>query len=173
MEELESRPSNMACHNLLKYNPLPQGTNQLLGCNLNHCIQSSTVTDTTKDTLDWLNKVIQRRWAFLEKSPEERKHIKKLYIASEYKFSKASPEIEEVLLNFQNAVQSEQLQTHQRRKPRRNITMRKWNLIQFLCRNDKYIIVHGENNLGPCIIEHVYYIYKGCLEPLSDTRNYK
>ena len=109
MEELESRPSNMACHNLLKYNPLPQGTNQLLGCGLNHCNQSSTATDTIKYTFDRFNEVIRKRWAFLETPPEEREHIKKLYIASEYKFSRASPEIMESLLNFQNAVQSEQL----------------------------------------------------------------
>ena len=32
---------------------------------------------------------------------------------------------------------------------------------------------HGEKDLGPCIIDHVYYIYKGCLEHLSSTRNYK
>ena len=61
----------------------------------------------------------------------------------------------------------------QRRKPNRNLSVGKWNLIQFFRKNDNYIVVHADKNLGPCIIDRDYYIHKGCLEHLGNENNYK
>ena len=51
--------------------------------------------------------------------------------------------------------------------------MREWNLIEFLCRNDKFIVDHGDKSLGTCIVDREVYIYKGCLDHLGSTTNYK
>ena len=47
------------------------------------------------------------------------------------------------------------------------------NLIQFLVDNNEYIVVQGDKNLGPCILERVYYIYKAFEEHLGNERNYR
>ena len=45
--------------------------------------------------------------------------------------------------------------------------------MQHLKNNDIYIVVHGDKNLGPCILERNFYIFKGFAEHLGNTRNYK
>ena len=40
-------------------------------------------------------------------------------------------------------------------------------------RNNTYIAVHTNKNLGTCIIDRTLYIHKGCLEHLSNENNYK
>ena len=40
----------MACHNLLRLNHIPRGTNMLLGLGLNYCIKHDTFTKTTEHT---------------------------------------------------------------------------------------------------------------------------
>ena len=58
-------------------------------------------------------------------------------------------------------------------KPVRNITSGQWDLIQFLRRNDLYIVVEGDKNLGPCILDQITYIKRGCLEHIGNSTNYK
>ena len=45
--------------------------------------------------------------------------------------------------------------------------------MQYLKDNDLFIVVHGDKNLGPCILERNFYIYRGFAEHLGNTRNYK
>ena len=47
------------------------------------------------------------------------------------------------------------------------------NLIEHLKNNNIYIVVHGDKNLGPCILERSFYIYKGFAEHLGNETNYK
>ena len=173
VEEFVARPRNMACHNLLIKNKLPAGTNSLLGYNLNYCIQSSTATKTTKNTFIRLTEDIRRKYAFKDSPPLDEDYIPKLYIKSEYKFDHASKEIEEALCNFRRSVEEEQLQCQRRRKPQRNISHRRWELLQFLRKNDNYIVIHADKNLGPCILDRTLYINRGCLEHLANETNYQ
>ena len=168
-----SRMGNMACHNLLQLNSLPVGTNTLLGLNLNYCIKPSTTTKTTTKTFERLTEDIRRIYAFSQSPPDDDEYIPKLYIKSDWRFKSASREIEQALTNFRIAVQSEQLQLNQRCKPIRNLSYGKWNLIQSFRWNDHYIIVHGDKNLGPCILDRKIYIHKGCLEHLGNSVNYQ
>jgi hypothetical protein len=173
MAEYLARPRNMACHNLLEKESLPVGTNLLLGLGLNYCIESSTATQTTTKTFDRLNNDIRRIHAFKLKPPEDSGYIPSLYIKSGYEFDDATDDIEEALAGFKQAVQAKQLQYSRQRKQRRNITAGRWNLLQYLRRNDIYIVIHGDKNLGPCILGRHLYIYRGCLEHLGNRRNYK
>ena len=47
------------------------------------------------------------------------------------------------------------------------------NLMEYLKNNNIYIVVHSDKNLGPCILERLFYIYKGFAEHLGNTTNYK
>ena len=47
------------------------------------------------------------------------------------------------------------------------------NLMEHLKNNNIYIVVHGDKNLGPCILERSFYIYKGFAEHLGNETNYK
>ena len=168
-----SRMGNMACHNLLQSNPLPVGTNTLLGLNLNYCIKPSTTTKTTTKTFDRMTEDIRRIYAFSQSPPDDSDYIPKLYIKSDYVFKPASREIEKAIVNLKNAIKSEQLQINQRRKPTPNLSYGKWNLINKFRWNDNYIVVHGDKNLGPCILDRANYIYKGCLEHLGNDTTYQ
>ena len=46
-------------------------------------------------------------------------------------------------------------------------------LMQFLKDNDIYIVIQGDKNLGPCIMERELYIYKAFEEHLGNESNYK
>ena len=164
---------NMACHNLLQINQLPVGTNTLLGLNLNYCIKSSTTTKTTAKTFERMTEDVRRIYAFSQSPPDDADYIPTLYIKSDYRFKPASIEIEKALFNFRTAIKSEQLQLNKRRKPTRNLSFGKWNLIQKFRWNDDYIIVPGDKNLGPCILDRKIYINKGCLEHLGNETNYQ
>ena len=172
LTDYTSRPRNMACHNLLRTNKLPAGTNSLLGLGLNFCIESATATKTTEKTFDRLTKDIRRHYAFSKSPPEEQDYIPSLYIKSDYEFPPASPNIEKALLALQQAIQAKQLRHQQRQKQRRNITVGKWTLMQWLRKNDNYIVVQGDKNLGPCIIDREVYISRGINEHLGNKRNY-
>ena len=167
------RMGNMTCHNLLQLNKLPVGTNTLLGLNLNYCIKSSTTTKTTAETFERMTEDVRRIYAFSQSPPNDADYIPKLYIKSEWRFKSASREIKEALFNFQNAIKSEQLLLNQRRKPTRNLSYGKWNLIQKFRWNDDYIIIYGDKNLGPCILDRKIYINKGCMEHLGNETNYQ
>ena len=74
---------------------------------------------------------------------------------------------------FECAILEEQLLCQQWRKPIRNISVRQWELIQFLRRNDLYIVVEGDKNLGPCILDRAIYVERGCSEHLGNSTNYR
>jgi hypothetical protein len=167
-----SRLGNMACHNLLKFSPMPPGTSKLLGLGLNYCIKAPTTRMTTEHTFSRMIDDVRRIYK-LRGAPQEQGFIKELYIKSEYSFDPVSDEIEAACRNFQEAVQREQLQLSRRRQPRCNLTQRQWNLINFFKDNDKFIIVQGDKNLGPCILDRKYYIYRGIQEHLGNETNYR
>ena len=171
--EWSARPRNMACHNLLLHNKIPAGTTQLLGLGLNFCIKSPTTTETTHKTFDRLTEDVRRIYALRDVEKDDTNYIPQLYIKSDYRFQPASTELESALTKFKKAVLNTQQQLRNRRfKPHRNITHSNWNLIQQLRKNDTYIVVHGDKNLGPCIIDRKHYIWKGCMEHLGNTTNY-
>lgn len=175
-EEFNMRPANMACHNLLRDGvPSPNGTKTLLGLGLNYCIKSPLRSKiTTKHTFTRLREDVRRMYA-LRDAPDQGDYIQSLYIKSDWKFEQASDDIEEALVKFKQTITNKQEENIKRRryKLRHNLTPGKWDLIQELRKNDKFIIVDGDKNLGPCILERDYYIYRGCQEHLGNTRNYK
>ena len=116
---------------------------------------------------------VRRMYALSLVPPENQEYIPQLYIKSDYPFKKASKPIERALENFEKAIKREQLQLSRQRKPIRNLPFSKYQLIKYYKNNDNYIIVQGDKNLGPCILEREYYIYRGCKEHLANRRNYK
>jgi len=172
--EYYSRPTNMACHNYLVENGLPPGTKSLLGLGLNYCLKPKLI-DTTEKTFDRFTGDIRRKYAFSINPPEDTDgdYIKELYIKSDYEFPLASDVIEEALSDFQRVIQAEQAEIRARRKPKRNLTPAQWELIQFLKRNDMYIVVEADTNLGPCILDRIVYIRRGISEHIGNERNYR
>jgi len=129
LSEFKARPTNMSCHNLLRYNVIPKGTTNLLGIGLNYCIMSPQTDQTTRSTVDRLCQDVQRKYAFSKNPPDNDRYILKLYIKSDCEFKSASKDIDKALRGFQTAVQSKQKQCIQRREPSRNLSVGKWNLI--------------------------------------------
>ena len=164
--------TNLSCHNLLTNLPLPRGTTQLLGLGLNFCLRSPSISRTTTHTFNRLTADIRRMY-HLRDLPDDDNYNPKLYIRSDYKFRETSPAIETAIVNFHNAINTEQLLISQKSKPFRNLTHSQYKLLHFFKDNDQYIVVEGDKNLGPCILERESYIRRGCLDHLSNTRNYQ
>ena len=45
--------------------------------------------------------------------------------------------------------------------------------MRFFKDNDQYIVVQGDKNLGPCILDRKEYILRGFKEHLGNERNYR
>lgn len=164
---------NLTCHNLLQHSTLPKGTHNLLGLGLNFCLKHNSISKTTQFTFERLGDDIRRMY-HMGPPIDDDDYNPKLYIKSGYVFENASEEIEDALSNFSNAIKREQLSLLSRkRKPVCNLTKSQLRLMKFLKDNDKYIIVEGDKNLGPCILDRIQYIRRGCLDHLSNTRNYE
>lgn len=174
-EYLAGRLGNMACHNLLQRQAMPAGTSNLLGLGLNYCLKSPSTTATTKLTFSRMASDVRRIYHLqnVDNGLDEANYIPKLYIKSEYTFPDAPANIEKALANFKSAVLQEQLARSRRKKPSRNLSFRKWNLIQHFKDHDDIIIIEGDKNLGPCILDRSHYIVRGCQEHLASTRNYR
>ena len=164
----------MACHNLLQDNPLPSGTNKLLGLGLNYCIRNPSTRETTKRTFNHLTEDVRRLYALRDVENDEGNYIPSLYIKSDYRFDPAPVLLERALVAFQTAIKNKQQDLRNRRKDHSmNLTHGGWNRVQYFNKNDDYIIVAGDKNLGPCILDRKVYIEKGCSEHLGNIVNYK
>ena len=109
----------MACHNLLQHLNLPTGTKHLLGLGLNYCLKAPSITATTTHTYKRMIEDIRRMY-HLRTTDTDDDYNSRLYIKSDYKFDKASDEIEQAVSTFIAAVKSEQLVRSRARKPQRN-----------------------------------------------------
>ena len=149
MDEWNARPRNMACHNLLRENPMPVGITSLLGLGLNYCVKPTSTNNTTEETYNRMKGTVRRLYA-LKDAEKNDNYIKKLYLKSDYEFGEASQEIERAMNAFQQAMEAKKrdLQCHRCKRPRRDINHTSWELIQLLRDNDTYIVVHGDKNLG-------------------------
>ena len=171
-QQFGNRLGNMACHNLLTTLVKPPGTTSLLGLGLNFCTKEPTITTTTEHTYNRLIEDVRRIY-HTKDATQEGAYNSALYIKSDYVFDPASDEVEQAVSSFRDAIQSEQLRRSRIKKPSRNLTPRQWNLVKLFKNNDKYIVVQGDKNLGPCIIERKEYILRGCKEHLGNKTNYQ
>ena len=81
--EYLSRPANMACHDLCKRYPKPQGARRLLGLGLKFCTLRARPTNRINQTIDRVKADVRRMAFFKENPPEEREgvhYIPQLYI---------------------------------------------------------------------------------------------
>ena len=172
--EFEARPTNMACHNLLRRNKLPPGTTQLLGHGLIFCVKPASTNDMITNTFRRLSKDVRRMYALREEK-EGGDYIPAIYIKSKYVFDPASEEIEDAMSKFKADVKKKIVELQRRRikNPKCNLTPACMSLMQFLKDNDIYIVIQGDKNLGPCIMERELYIYKAFEEHLGNESNYK
>jgi hypothetical protein len=175
MAELLARPRNTACHNLLESNTMPPGVPQLLGLGMNYCIKSLSTRETTIHTFRRLAEDVRRMWALRGVHDDEGAYNPSLYIKSDYKFKLAPKHVEDGLRNFRAGIKRKQdeLRNRRRKKPALNVPTRSWHLMQTLKKHNTYIVVSGDKNLGPCILERTNYIQKGCSEHLGNDRNYQ
>ena len=179
MQEYCSRPSNMACHNYLSFNPLPSGTRDLLGLGLNYCIVPHHI-ETTNHTFDRFRQDARRIYTMSQAEPEENDpnqygpdYIPSLYIKSDYPWKPVTDDIEDAINSFQAAIEAAQHQLSQRRSFKPNLSHSQWTLLEYLRRHDMYIVVEADKNLGPCILDRIIYIRRGCSEHLGNESNYK
>ena len=163
---------NTSYHNLLEKYNMPTGSKKLLGLGLNYCLKEPSLRATTKDTFDRMTEDVRRMYA-LKGAGGVSDYISSLYVKSDYCFDNASDEIEDALRNFRDALRSEQLQHSMMRKSRPNLHHRSLKLIAFFKDNDIYIIVAGDKNLGPCLLERDTYIYRAIKEHLGNQTNYR
>ena len=106
--KLLARPTNMACHNLLRHNEMPAGTPQLLGHGLNFCVKPASTNDMILHTFNRLEKDISWIWA-LRGSDDDGDYNPSIYLKSDYKFKLAPIHIEQALEAFKIRVKQKLL----------------------------------------------------------------
>ena len=118
---------------------------------------------------------VRRKYAFTLSPPEDDGdgYIPGLYHKSDYEFPAASKEIESALDKFEAAVRSAQQNNNLRRRARPNLSPTQWRLVQFLRKHNLFIVIASDKNLGPCILDRIVYIERGCSEHLGNARNYR
>jgi len=130
LQTWKARQRNMACHNLLRSNPLPRGVNNLLDLGLNYCNKTDTSTKTTANTFERFRNDVRQTYEFHVNPPVLKdEYISKIYLKSGFKFDPATDEIKNAWIEFERANLEEQKQSQRRRKPVRNITVGQWDLI--------------------------------------------
>jgi hypothetical protein len=112
--EFLARPTNMACHNLLRRNNMPAGTPQLLGHGLNFCVKPASTNEMISNTFNRLEKDIRRMWA-LRGLEDDGDYNPSIYLKSKYEFKMAPRHVEEAMKTFKKSVKERLSQLQQRR----------------------------------------------------------
>ena len=98
-------------------------------------------------------------------------YIPSLYLNSGFKFDPASDRLEKVITQFASKIKSTLKLLQQRRKGLPNLPPYLLDLMLWMKDHNDYIIVEGDKNLGPCILEKSYYIWRAFQEHLGNTNN--
>ena len=114
----------------------------------------------TKGTFSRLEKDIRRMY-HLRGAEESGDYNPKLYLKSDYVFKNARKGTEQGIADFTRAIDRQQRRIHPRirQKARTNLSPLRWKLMLHLKNHDVYIVVQGDKNLGPCILERRLYIH--------------
>ena len=163
IDDFLSIPTNLSCHNLLFAVPPPPGIKSLLGLGSNFCLQSRSSANSIQHTIDRYTNDVRRTYFWqrnkttILKDQQNETYNPKLYFKSNWKFSKASKQIEHSLHNLAEDLHRLSAKYNSvRRSP--NLTPRKYILLSSLKHHDLYIMVESDKNLGLCILEQDYYI---------------
>ena len=168
---LQHQVSNRSCHNLLRNLDLPPGTVRLLGLNLNYCVKPPTINSMIESTFKRLPNDIRRMYHL--KDVQGGNYIPSLYLNSDFKFDPASDRLEKSLEQFTLNIKSAVKLLQQRRNVTPNLPPYLMDLMLWFKDHNDYIIVEGDKNLGPCILERSYYIWRAFKDHLGDINNYK
>ena len=168
---LQHQISNKSCHNLLRRLNLPPSTSQLLDRNLNYCVKSSSINSTIEAAFQRLLNDIRRMYHL--KDVLGGNYIPSLYLNTDFKFDPASDRLEKAIQQFTLKIKSTLKLLQPRRKVTSNLPPYFFDLMLWFKDNNDYIVVEGNKNLGPCILERSYYIWRAFQEHLGNTNNYK
>ena len=172
-----NRLNTNSYHNLCtKLNP-PDGIGTLLGLGLKFCIQSRRPINTSiDDTIDRFTRDIRLKYAFAgedEFEIESNTYNKKLYIKSDWKPPKATPDIENRIQKFKELLTSIRNSINRNTKTSTNLTAIQQDLLFAIQANSNFVILITDKNLGPAIMEKAIYIERMLKEHLCDGQTYK
>ena len=141
--QMQAQPCNVACQNLLRHNKIPTGTPQLLGLCLNYYVKPISTREMTIHTFYCLATILCRMYA-LRDVEKDGKHIRELYLKSDYNFDHTCQRIELGPDNFKTTVLCKLLLLHRRHhlKPRLTLPPLSFRLMQHLKNHNMLIVVH-------------------------------
>ena len=176
VEDYLSRPTNRACHNYCQSLSMPFGTRNLLGLGLKYCVKHARPTFGLKITMERFKSDVRRLHWFIENPPEEdddnpRKYTPGLYWKSTWDPPAATHKIERCLNRFETELKRRR-SLHQKISLS-NLTPYQWDLCNFLRKNNLYIVIEADKNLGGCILKLSLYTTRGITEHLSNTSVYR
>lgn len=175
-----------AYHNLCQHLTPPPGTSSLLWLGLKFCIEKPLPKPKLSTHIERLTYDIRVRHTFasqkleLEPDPDDHpfptdsdtEYDPKLYIKSSTFEPDPAPEpIEEAITQFQSGLQ-QLINTNQ--QPRRsNIPTTTRQALRQLRKDDRFIVVPSDKNLGPAVMERSTYITRSLKDHLLDPNTYK
>ena len=168
---LQSKPKQLAFHNLCLHTKLPPTLKSLLGMGLNFSIQPKTSTPSKFIQLDRLQKDLFRRFMFANAPPIDKSD---LYLPNET-WEPQAPNSEELLQRSQKSINKIKaiFDKREKRKYDSNLLCFQESAIRWLLLHPEVMVLNCDKNLGPCVMERTRYLEFAWLNHLSDDRTYK
>ena len=173
-----NRLTTNSYHNLCTKLTPPDGIGLLLGLGLKFCIQSRRPNNISIDnTINRFTRDIRLKYLFAGQE-EENVHQKntfnnKLYIKSDWQPPQAETDIENRIDNFKEELMNIRNSINSNTKTSTNLTTIQQNLLIAVRKNNNFVILITDKNLGPAIMEREVYIDRMLTEHLCDGKTYK
>ena len=164
------RPSQMSYHDLCRNKQPPKGIGLTLGLGLKFCIQTNTPPPNLNKSYTRFINDVRKRYIFA--GIEQKDTPKKLYIKSQWTPEKTDDHMEGRLNNFIYQIQKSKNEITKRNKTATNLTTLQQKHIKMLNKDEEFIILMADKNLGPCIMERGQYILNILHEHLDNTSTY-
>ena len=162
LNEHHSHSSNMKCHNLCTTSTPPTNMAKLLGLGRKCFLQSIKLNKSDFDNMITRFKYdIRVKYYVNEVLGENNQPIPKLYIKNNPNMPRATSTIEGALRRFEETL----LQAFNSRKHinKNNITKLQENVLHYFRKNEEFIILLIDKNIGSCVINREEYL-KQCIK---------
>lgn len=170
--EYSSLMTNMKYHNLCKELTPPLNVGRLLGLGLSFCLQQYRPDQDIDKTMARLRRDVRRKAFFYGQPEADGDYNPKLYIPSKWEPDETCSDIEEKLNGFEQELKNLQ-DVSRRRRPCSNMSRAQWSLMKLLKKNDDFMAIPTDKNLGTALIERSYYNKRLWSDHLSDQSTYR
>ncbi len=170
-----TRPSNLACHNLMENSSLRPPTNwrSLLGLGLNFCPRQRWTNHGLRDCEKRFTKDILNKTLYVRSEEEDEDFDPTLYVRSNNDPMRQRHKAPPQLLRRVRTLFQELRKHFKKRNSPSNLLNHQRNCLQALRENEDVLVLPSDKNLGPCIMTRKDYTAHVWRDHLGDDETYQ